>query len=134
MRGRRKPSIVLVRLMNWRSISSVAMKSAITPSRSGRIVSIASGVRPTIFLAVMPTAMTSRMPLRLEIATTDGSLMMTPRPWTWTSVLAVPRSIEMSSENALPTPESTATARPRRSLIIVVPVRVAAAVRTGSRG
>ena len=103
--------------MNWRSISSVAIKSAITPSRSGRIVSIASGVRPTIFLAVIPTAMTSRIPLRFEMATTDGSLIITPRPATWTSVFAVPRSIEISSEKALPTPLSTATVQP--SIIVV---------------
>jgi len=38
--------------MNWRSISSVATKSAMTPSRIGRIVSMLSGVRPTIILAL----------------------------------------------------------------------------------
>ena len=46
--------------MNWRSISSVAMKSAITPSRIGRTSSTGSGVLPCMALALRPTASTSR--------------------------------------------------------------------------
>ena len=52
------------------------------------------GVRPIIFLASAPTA---RMPPVLVLmATTDGSLRTIPRPLTYTSVLAVPRSTAMS--------------------------------------
>ena len=87
--------------MNWRSISSVAMKSAITPSRSGRMISTRSGgLRVCMALALSPTASTSRLPPRDTTATMDGSSMMMPRPTTCTSVLAVPRSMAMSSENA----------------------------------
>ena len=50
--------MVLAREMNWRSISSVAMKSAITPSRMGRTLSTGSGVRPCMALALRPTAST----------------------------------------------------------------------------
>ena len=55
-----------------------------------------AGVRPTIRLASAPTART-RFVLA-SMATTDGSLMTIPRSRTWTSVLAVPRSIPMSRE------------------------------------
>ncbi len=89
--------------MKYRSICSVAMKSAITPSRMGRIVSMLSGVRPSMALAFAPTASTSRVPLRARTATTDGSSVTMPRPSTWTSVLAVPRSIAISSEKTLAT-------------------------------
>src|SRR5262245_61711876 len=52
------------------------------------------GVRPIIFFASAPTA---RMPpVLVLIATTDGSLSTIPRPLTYTSVLAVPRSTAMS--------------------------------------
>ena len=44
--------MVLARWMNWRSISSVAMKSAITPSRMGRTISTGSGVLPCMALAL----------------------------------------------------------------------------------
>ena len=98
--------MVLARWMNWRSISSVAMKSAITPSRIGRISSIGSGVRPSMVLAFRPTASITRSPPRTCTATTDGSSMMMPRPTTCTSVLAVPRSMAISSEKARETPES----------------------------
>jgi hypothetical protein len=37
--------------------------------------------------------------VRLSIATHEGSLMTIPFPFTLTSVLAVPRSIPISSEN-----------------------------------
>ncbi len=80
--------------MKWRSISSVTSKSAITPSFSGRIAGIVPGVRPSIRLASIPTACTS--PVRESIATTLGSESTIPRPRTYTSVFAVPRSTAMS--------------------------------------
>ena len=80
--------------MKWRSISSVTSKSAITPSFSGRMAWMVPGVRPSIRLASMPTAWTS--PVRESIATTLGSESTIPRPRTYTSVLAVPRSTAMS--------------------------------------
>src|SRR5438874_9337394 len=80
--------------MKCRSICSVTSKSAITPSLSGRIAEIVPGVRPSIRLASTPTACTS--PVRWSIATTDGSDRTMPRPRTYTSVFAVPRSTAMS--------------------------------------
>ena len=77
-------------------ICSVTSKSLMTPSRSGRTAMMLAGVRPTIRLASAPTART-RLVLA-SMATTDGSLMTIPRSRTWTSVLAVPRSIPMSRE------------------------------------
>jgi hypothetical protein len=68
-----------------------------TPSRSGRMAMMLAGVRPTIRFASAPIARTRLE--RASIATTDGSLMTIPRSFTWTSVLAVPRSIPMSREN-----------------------------------
>jgi hypothetical protein len=52
------------------------------------------GVRPSMRLASIPTACTS--PLRESTATTDGSDRTMPRPRTYTSVFAVPRSTAMS--------------------------------------
>ena len=69
-------------------------KSAITPSFSGRTATMFDGVRPIIRLASMPTARIS--PVLVFVATTDGSLSTIPRPRTYTSVFAVPRSIAMS--------------------------------------
>src|SRR5215213_7806565 len=80
--------------MKWRSISSVTSKSAITPSLSGRIAEIVPGVRPSMRFASIPTAWTS--PVRESIATTEGSESTIPRPRTYTSVFAVPRSTAMS--------------------------------------
>ena len=80
--------------MKWRSICSVTSKSAITPSLSGRIAWIVPGVRPSMRLASIPTACTSDV--RESIATTDGSESTIPRPRTYTSVFAVPRSTAMS--------------------------------------
>ena len=80
--------------MKWRSICSVTSKSAITPWRSGRVAEICAGVRPIMRCASAPTATTS--PVRSSIATTDGSESTMPRPCTWTTVLAVPRSTAMS--------------------------------------
>ena len=109
MRGRRKPSMVLARWMNWRSISSVAMKSAMTPSRMGRTSSTGSGARPMHGLGLEADGQHFARCRRASCtATTDGSSMMMPRPTTCTSVFAVPRSIAMSSENALATPSRIA--------------------------
>ena len=52
------------------------------------------GVRPIIRLASAPTARMS--PFRVFTATTDGSFSTMPRPRTYTSVFAVPRSMAMS--------------------------------------
>jgi hypothetical protein len=54
------------------------------------------GVRPSISLASLPTAST-RFVL-FSTATTDGSLSTMPRPFTQTSVFAVPRSMATSVE------------------------------------
>jgi hypothetical protein len=65
------------RAMKCRSICSVASKSAITPSRSGRSAVMLSGVRPIIAFASCPTAITS--PVESLRATTLGSSSSTPR-------------------------------------------------------
>src|SRR5437764_6700045 len=80
--------------MKCRSICSVTSKSAMTPSLSGRMAWIVPGVRPSMRLASMPTACTSAV--LASIATTDGSDRTIPRPRTYTSVFAVPRSTAMS--------------------------------------
>ena len=53
-----------------------------------------AGVRPIMRLASMPTA--RGRPSRTLTATTDGSFSTMPRPRTYTTVLAVPRSTAMS--------------------------------------
>ena len=63
-------------------ISSAIAKSAMTPSRKGRIASMLPGVRPNISFASSPTARTCLRPLTLTMATTEGSLRTMPRPWT----------------------------------------------------
>ena len=65
-----------------------------TPSLSGRMAEMVPGVRPSMRLASAPTARTS--PERESIATTDGSERTIPRPLTYTSVVAVPRSTAIS--------------------------------------
>src|SRR6266545_282833 len=65
-----------------------------TPSLSGRMAWMWLGVRPIIALASAPTARTWLV--LVLIATTDGSFSTTPRPRTYASVLAVPRSTAMS--------------------------------------
>src|SRR6266480_7227898 len=80
--------------MKYRSIRSVTSKSAITPSLSGRMPTILTGVRPIIRLASTPTA--TIWPLLVLSATTDGSFSTIPRPRTYTRVFAVPRSTAMS--------------------------------------
>ena len=98
--------------MNWRSISSVAMKSAITPSRMGRTISIGSGVRPCMALASEADRQHLALPPRTCTATTEGSSMMMPRPTTCTSVFAVPRSMAMSFETK---PKACESIRPPQS-------------------
>ena len=80
-------------LIRPRIICSQAVKSAITPSRSGRMVRMLSCVFSYIIFAFSPTAII--LSVRRSRATTDGSsttilssLMM--------MVLAVPRSIAIS--------------------------------------
>ena len=63
-------------------ISSATSKSAMTPSRKGRIAWMLPGVRPSIIFASSPTARTCFLPLTLAIATTDGSLRTIPLPFT----------------------------------------------------
>src|SRR3954452_14243773 len=110
--------------MKCRSICSVTSKSAMTPSLSGRIAEIVPGVRPSIRFASMPTACTS--PVRWSIATTDGSERTMPRPRTYTSVFAVPRSTAMSRP---PNPVSEL-----KMPIGVVAFKKAAAIRGPGRG
>src|SRR5215510_14113113 len=57
------------------------------------------GVRPSISLALLPTA--STLWVTLLIATIEGSETTIPRPRAKTSVFAVPRSIAKSLENKL---------------------------------
>ncbi len=56
----------------------VMAKSAMTPSFMGRMATISLGVRPSIRLASLPTASTSREPVRM--ATTEGSARTIPSP------------------------------------------------------
>ena len=64
--------------INALSITSVALKSEITPSRSGLMASTIPGVRPSISEADSPTAKT--LPVLLLTATTEGSLRTIPLP------------------------------------------------------
>ena len=63
-------------------ISSATSKSAMTPSRNGRMASIFPGVRPSMSLASSPTASTWALPRWVAIATTEGSSRTMPRPLT----------------------------------------------------
>src|SRR5262245_1925323 len=64
------------------------------------MASIEPGVLPSMALAALPTAMPSSSTSFVPFftATTLGSFRMMPRPRTHTSVLAVPRSMPMSTE------------------------------------
>src|SRR3954463_11858085 len=81
-------------VMKYLSIFSQISKSAMTPSFRGRMAWMWAGVRPIIRLASVPTA--SKRLSRALIATTDGSSSTMPRPRTYTTVLAVPKSTAMS--------------------------------------
>ena len=95
--------------IKWRSIASVTSKSAITPSRIGRIATMLPGVFPNMFFASRPTAKTRFFTLSLPPATTEGSLNTIPFPFSKTSVFAVPRSIARSFEN---TPKTASVTKP----------------------
>ena len=81
-RGLAKPRRLCTLRMKCLIISSATSKSAMTPSRSGRIASMLPGVRPTICLASSPTARTCLRPRLMVIATTDGSSSTIPLPLT----------------------------------------------------
>ena len=53
-----------------------------------------SGVRPSIRLASRPIPLI--LPVAFSMATTEGSLSTMPSPFTYTRVLAVPRSTAIS--------------------------------------
>src|SRR5687767_9605642 len=95
-RGRTKLLRRCALRMKCPSIFSAASKSAITPSRIGRIAVMLPGVRPIISLASVPTA--SICAFTVLTATIDGSLRTMPWPRANTQVLAVPRSIARSFE------------------------------------
>ena len=89
----------------WRiklcSMAAVMSKSAITPSFSGRTAKIELGAAPMMALASWPTQRTRSSSVRASTATTLGSRMIMPRPFIYTSVLAVPRSMPISQVNIL---------------------------------
>ena len=89
------------RLMNPRMRASATEKSAMTPSLSGRIVSMSLCVRSCIMSASVPIA--TGFPERRSMATIEGSFRTIPLSWTWMRVLAVPRSMATSTENGLST-------------------------------
>ena len=80
--GEAKPRRLCTLRMKCLIISSATSKSAITPSRNGRIAWILPGVRPNICLASSPTANTCFLPRTSAIATTEGSSSTIPRPLT----------------------------------------------------
>jgi hypothetical protein len=90
----RKKCLLMMVPRKWRSIFSVRSKSAMTPSLRGRTATIPSGVLPNIRLASRPKARGS--PVLRSMATTEGSFKTIPSPFTYTSVLAVPRSTAIS--------------------------------------
>src|SRR3989344_2954842 len=63
---------------------------------TGCTATMCCGVRPSISFAWAPTA--TIRPVFWFTATMEGSLMTMPRPFTYTSVLAVPRSMPISFE------------------------------------
>jgi hypothetical protein len=72
--AKRKPVSTL--RMKKAIMARVTSKSAMTPSFMGRMARMRSGVRPRNSLASLPTAI--RSPLRVSMATTDGSLSTIP--------------------------------------------------------
>ncbi len=68
--------------MKYWSIFSVTVKSAMTPSLSGRMAVMFWGVRPSICLASSPTAATDLGPpvRSCRMATTEGSSSTMPCP------------------------------------------------------
>ena len=83
MRGRTSRRELLTLEMKCRSMASVTSKSAMTPSFMGRMATMLPGVRPSIFLASVPTASTTLPPRESRLtATTEGSESMMPEPLT----------------------------------------------------
>src|SRR4028119_617676 len=79
-----------------------------TPSFSGLSATMLPGVRPSMRLALEPTATTCAV--LLSMATTGGSESTMPWPLTNTSVFAVPRSIATSRPKSppnIPAPSSS---------------------------
>ena len=79
------------------SIISVTSKSAITPSFKGRIANTLPGVLPSISFASWPAA--RHFFVSASIATTLGSSITIPSPFTYINKFAVPKSIPTSFEN-----------------------------------
>ena len=79
--GFTKPLRLCTLRMKCLIISSATSKSAMTPSRMGRMASMWPGVRPSICLASMPTAWTILRPPTLRRATTEGSFRTMPLPF-----------------------------------------------------
>ena len=79
--GFTKPLRLWTFLMKCLIISSATSKSAMTPSRMGRMASMWPGVRPSICLASSPTAWTTLRPPTLRSATTEGSFSTMPLPF-----------------------------------------------------
>ena len=75
-------------------VGAVALLGGETGSVRADDVKHRDGVRPIMRFASAPTARIA--PFRVLTATTLGSLSTMPRPRTYTSVLAVPRSTAMS--------------------------------------
>ena len=63
-------------------ISSATSKSAMTPSRKGRIAWMLPGVRPSIMLGLVADGQHLLAAVDVAIATTEGSLRTMPRPLT----------------------------------------------------
>ena len=82
-------------------MNSEALKLAITPSLSGRMVFMFSCVLPCIREALRPTAIT--LPVFWSMATMDGLSTTTLSLW-MIRVLAVPRSMAISSVKKLNNP------------------------------
>ena len=82
MSGEAKQRRLCTLRMKCLIISSATSKSAITPSRSGRMAAMLPGVRPSISLASSPTASTCLRPRISAMATTLGSFSTMPRPFT----------------------------------------------------
>ena len=96
-RGRTKKPPPMALWINSVSMLVVTSKSAMTPSFSGRTVTMEPGVRPMTSLASWPTHLT--LSVLVSTATTLGSRIIMPLPFMYTRVLAVPRSIPISLEN-----------------------------------
>ena len=96
-----------VRRRNECSSSTVASRSAMTPSRSGWITSISRGSLSASASAASPTAAT--LPTIVSMAIAVGSSSTMPRPATQTRVLTVPRSIATLLRKRMLLPSVTMT-------------------------